>query len=151
MERLTARNKKGLAYLKKVKPDEQEVNSAYPNTLKAILEGMQRLADYEDAGLTPEEITHMTAEYNKTLSCETCPLDSMRWISVEDRLPEHRKSVLVYCPEFDNIYCADYRSKEDDIFSLIGKWFYFEQGVGNIILEEVTHWMALPRPPKGEE
>jgi hypothetical protein len=49
MERLTARSvKNGLAYLIKVKPDEQEVESLYPNTLNAIFESFQKLAEYED-------------------------------------------------------------------------------------------------------
>lgn len=49
MERLTARSvKNNMAYLVKVKPDEQEVESPYPNTLNAIIESFQRLAEYED-------------------------------------------------------------------------------------------------------
>lgn len=49
MERLTARSpQNGLAYLVKVKSDEQEVDSAYPNTLRCILEAFNRLAEYED-------------------------------------------------------------------------------------------------------
>ena len=49
MERLTARSvKNNMAYLVKVKPDEQEVESPYPNTLNAIIESFQRLAEYEN-------------------------------------------------------------------------------------------------------
>jgi predicted Zn-ribbon and HTH transcriptional regulator len=56
-DRLTNRSpKNNLAYLVKVMPDEQSVESPYPNTLKAILESLQRLAAYEDTGLSPEEI-----------------------------------------------------------------------------------------------
>jgi predicted nuclease with TOPRIM domain len=56
MDRLTARNQAGLAYLVNVKPNEQAVDSEYPNTLRCILESFKRLAAYEDTGLTPEEI-----------------------------------------------------------------------------------------------
>lgn len=49
MERLTAIAPNGMAYLVKVKPNEQEVESPYPNTLKAIMESFQRLAEYEIA------------------------------------------------------------------------------------------------------
>ena len=49
MERLTARNQKGLAYLVNVKPNEQEVESPYKNTLQCILDAFERLAQYEDA------------------------------------------------------------------------------------------------------
>lgn len=62
-DRLTARNDKGLAYFKKVKQDEQAVDSQYPNTLRAIFEGMQRLAEYEDK--VPElisEVERLTKE-----------------------------------------------------------------------------------------
>jgi hypothetical protein len=55
MERLTARTEKGHAYLVNVKPDEQEVDSPHKNTLQCILDCFERLAAYEDTGLTPEE------------------------------------------------------------------------------------------------
>ena len=62
MERLTARSQKNnLAYLTKVKPNEQEVDSQYPDTLKAILESFQQLAKYEDNGQTTEEQAKMIA------------------------------------------------------------------------------------------
>lgn len=48
MERLTAIVPNGMAYLVKVKPNEQEVESPYPNTLKAIMESIQKLAEYEN-------------------------------------------------------------------------------------------------------
>lgn len=48
MERLTARTKNGHAYLVFVKPDEQEVDSPYKNTLQCILDCFERLAQYED-------------------------------------------------------------------------------------------------------
>ena len=47
MERLTAIAPNGMAYLVKVKPNEQDVESPYPNTLKAIMESFQKLAEYE--------------------------------------------------------------------------------------------------------
>lgn len=62
MERLTKRAENGQAYLTKVRPNEQEVESKYPNTLKAILEAFSSLAAYEDTGLTPEQITEMQRE-----------------------------------------------------------------------------------------
>lgn len=49
MERLTAIAPNGMAYLVKVKPNEQEVESHYPNTLKAIMESFQKLSEYEIA------------------------------------------------------------------------------------------------------
>jgi len=56
-ERLTARSpKNNMAYLVNVKPNEQAVDSRYPNTLRAIMDSFERLAQYEEIGLTPEEI-----------------------------------------------------------------------------------------------
>ena len=49
MQRLTARDKHGNAYLVNVKEDEQEVDSPYPNTLQCILDCFSRLVAYEDA------------------------------------------------------------------------------------------------------
>lgn len=69
-----------------------------------------------------------------------CPyFQESGWISVEDRLPETRRSVLGWCPEYQNIYCL---SQHED-----GTWWFFSDG--NIkCSEEVTHWMPLPKPPK---
>ena len=71
MDRLTARrNDNGLAYLVGVKPNEQEVESPYPNTLRCILECFQRLAEYEDTGRDPNEIAaldHDVAKLQLTL------------------------------------------------------------------------------------
>ena len=63
MKRLTKRRPdNGLAYLAKVKESEQDVESPYPNTLKAILECFDRLAAYEETELTPEEIIDLKAD-----------------------------------------------------------------------------------------
>ncbi|WMI81825.1 hypothetical protein [Anaerotignum sp. MB30-C6] len=62
MERLTERNERGFAYLKNVKPNEQDVESPYPNTLRCILDCFEQLAKYEDKGLTPDEIKQLQTE-----------------------------------------------------------------------------------------
>ena len=59
IERLTARNKDGLAYLVNVKPDEQEVDSPHKNTLKCILDCFERLAQYEDEAIARQSETEM--------------------------------------------------------------------------------------------
>ena len=64
------------------------------------------------------------------------------WISVEDRLPEEKGRYLTANKRFgDKIVVFDlwfgggfwYVEEEDDVFDF-----------------EVTHWMPLPEPPKGE-
>lgn len=62
------------------------------------------------------------------------------WISVEDRLPnELFMSVLIYCPDNDNIYCAYLNARNE--------WHIFDQTSGLLVLERVTHWMPIPKPP----
>lgn len=70
-KRLTARSpRNNLAYLVNVKPDEQEVDSKYPNTLRAILDAFERLGQYEETGLAPEEITELRAKLKTTKNNE---------------------------------------------------------------------------------
>lgn len=61
------------------------------------------------------------------------------WISVKDRLPENVKEGLLIAlrwGEVDIGWCED------------GRWS--SQFVNEYEDGEVTHWMPLPRPPKGE-
>ena len=65
------------------------------------------------------------------------------WISVKDRLPEQRIGVLVYCPEYNNVFAGelnDYLKK--------GQWYFFDDEIKHPIEEEVTHWMPMPKPPE---
>ncbi|MFV0399181.1 MAG: hypothetical protein ACK5LX_01000 [Oscillospiraceae bacterium] len=55
MDRITARTPDGLAYLAKVRPNEQEVEASR-HTCECIYESWQRLAAYEDTGLSPENV-----------------------------------------------------------------------------------------------
>ena len=67
-ERLTARNKNGLAYLVNVKPNEQEVDSPHKNTLKCILECFERLAQYEEEAIARQSVKNK--EVNLCNDCE---------------------------------------------------------------------------------
>lgn len=59
------------------------------------------------------------------------------WVPVCERLPEERHSVLVYCPEYRNIFCAYYYKDE---------WLFFGGGCKPID-EKVSHWRVLPESP----
>ena len=61
MERLTARTHDGHAYLANVKDDEQEVECRSRNTAQCIMDSWERLAAYEDTGLSPADIPALTA------------------------------------------------------------------------------------------
>lgn len=74
--------------------------------------------------------------------------DAVKWISVKDRLPNLDEAVLVH---------AEYLHIKTNYYEV---WSLFRRHGGELIwvdkygdghkLTEVTHWMPLPEPPKGE-
>ena len=64
-----------------------------------------------------------------------------KWIPVSERLPEDKQAVLVWCPQYRNIYCA-YLEKE--------QWWIFGAFV-QIVPNEVIAWMPLPEPYEPQE
>ena len=64
------------------------------------------------------------------------------WISVEGRLPEIGKSILVHNQGFEHS-----RSVRMAFMTSNGFYDAYECGCG-IKLYEVTHWMPLPDPPE---
>ena len=71
------------------------------------------------------------------------------WISVKDRLPEKNETVLVYCANKTIQGGATRHIGSCDN----GFWFLKTQpGIASFphLEWEVTHWMPLPQPPKGE-
>ena len=62
------------------------------------------------------------------------------WISVKDRLPVDWCPVLVMVREIEKPLLGSYRENV---------WFH-ERWNTTFINGEVTHWMPLPQPPKGE-
>lgn len=66
----------------------------------------------------------------------------MEWISVKDRLPEDGCFAVVICPRsFPKNYPARIGRFYDDV-----NLFYCESCDDSI--EDATHWMPLPDPPK---
>lgn len=64
-------------------------------------------------------------------------LEQTRWIPVSERLPERNKAVLVWCPEYKNIYCAYCNS--------YGDWEIF--GGTHMYTETPIAWRLLPPGP----
>ena len=88
----------------------------------------ERLKDYEDTGLTPEQVA------------------VQQWVPVTERLPEHSDNVLVCVTDnFANVrlkgafLLAAYCDEDGWILEM---WPEMER-------PNVTHWMPLPKPPKG--
>lgn len=74
---------------------------------------------------------------------KTAPtIPAPQWISVEDRLPEESKEVLIYLPEYNSVETAS-------LFTIpslnLKEWTQDEDA---FMLDEVSHWMPMPEPPK---
>ena len=97
---------------------------------------LHRLAAYEDTGLAPEEV------------------QQMRWIPVEERLPEEEGTYIV---------CVDGEVKYDAycMFEGVERWLCYDGRLNALYIDpysskltreppypRVTHWMPLPQPPK---
>ena len=63
-----------------------------------------------------------------------------KWIPVTERLPESEKCVLVYSKD-GGVAEGKYNAR-------FNEWVQFRWNVTK--LRNVTHWMPLPEPPKGE-
>lgn len=67
-----------------------------------------------------------------------------QWIPVKERLPENHASCIVYrASSFGGHYSMLRYSKA------LG-WHFYDSEWGDVTVDDVTHWMPLPDPPKGE-
>lgn len=111
-------------------------NCADPKVLYGVrvknhdyISAANRLADYEDTGLTPEEIEKLRGQPS-------------RWIPVEERLPEVWRNdetaelvnYMIYSPDF-GVDIGNYHAKAK-------KWLCMALPC------TVTHWAPLPEPPE---
>lgn len=62
-----------------------------------------------------------------------------RWISVKDHLPEEEGKYLICCSDGYRT-TAEYENKT---------WLVYTGRYEEV--EDVTHWMPLPEPPKGDD
>ena len=96
------------------------------DTLKGVRAAVNRLAAYEDTGLTPEEV------------------QQMQWIPVEERLPEQENTqVLMTDGE-----CHYISSRNNMVRFLDCEGIFIPGKAGAGV--KVTHWMPLPKAPKEE-
>ena len=97
---------------------------------------VDRLAAYEDTGLTPEQVK------------------AQKWISVQDRLPEKTGSYLVFYHEWSGgAFLPTYDDCTIRVMRFLNsqKWCYpvcVDKRCEADTNREVTHWMPLPEPPK---
>lgn len=97
----------------------------------SFLDNYSTYANYEEK---------LVIEYFRD-AIESGRFDTEGWISVKDRLPEHEGDYLtVRSP-----YYRDIVSYENHKWIGVGLY-------GNLCeATNVTHWMPLPEPPKGED
>ena len=104
--------------------------------------------------------------YDITKPCKVSPWKLMRdaadaieelisrvpkWISVNEKLPNSQRPVLVYVPESEGFY--EYVGMADYTWSPKGGFWCGTDGetYGAIgFIRTPTHWCELPKPPKGE-
>ena len=101
-------------------------SSPFPIVTQEIID---RLAAYEDTGLTPEEV------------------QQMRWIPVEEKLPE-KENAQVFMTDGESCFI----SSRNNMMCFLGCEGFFIPGKA----ANITHWMPPPdpparRPPDGEK
>ena len=104
MPRLTARSPKNdMAYLVNVKPGEQEVDSPYPNTLMCILECFDKLAQYEETGLEPEQVKAQQQEI-EVFNCDVLPVyeNAIKDLKQEIEQLKEMNDILKFSGDKDN-------------------------------------------------
>lgn len=103
---------------------------------KAVIEGI----DYF--------ISHTRVDSDENYAYVQCKkfieklLSAQQWIPVEERLPESRKSVLIYTSR--NLMAVGFIDKRKNWYVEDGDWYCTDLTV------EPIAWMPLPEPYKGE-
>lgn len=154
MERLTEKHYSGKGYFMKCSEacaNDDEMCGGCPQLDKII----DRLAAYEDTGLTPEETSKLDA-HRKAMAAlaDSYKAEIPHWIPVTERLPEDglpkdskKKTlkVLVAIRADNGVYTvrSQTRSKHPYYHPNTWEWGKFTCGT-------ITHWMPLPEAPKGE-
>lgn len=93
---------------------------------------VQRLAEYEDTGLEPQEIEALAGTSSRPDEA------SNSWISVQDKLPPLGQPVIVY-----REYAWGEAKVEQGCRDLGGWWRVYGTRT-----KRITHWMPLSQPPK---
>ena len=75
------------------------------------------------------------------------------WISVDERLPEESGEYLVFWQDdYESRMCVVYYEANYDghTYEMKGRtvWFVCDRDYGDLEIENITHWMPLPQPPK---
>lgn len=132
MKRLTQKDEQGNWSLRGVLWESLHEGQVITKELRERLYGaLWKLKDYEDTGLTPNEVEQLK--------------ESWRWIPVEEGLPEDDNYILLSFENFDIPLIGRYEADADG-----GGAFYLgNNDEGDTCLSQnlfVNAWMPLPEP-----
>lgn len=140
MKRLTQKDEQGNWCLKGVSWEQLHEGQVITKSLRERLYGaLWKLMEYEDTGLTPEEIKALNAN-GKT--------SEHRWIPVEERLPEEDTIVLL---TVSGLYSCITFSDAIELGNLCSDGEWFIEGYPDWDDPNVTAWMPLPEPYQGKK
>lgn len=146
MERLTQKDEQGNWSLRGVPWESLYEGKVITKELWERLYGaLWKLMEYEDTGLSPEEVEKVNDFVNSQAGTLLKKLNEEqrkhRWIPVEERLPESREDVLV-CVKSGLILAAWYGSMRK-------KW-HIALSDECMIHEGIVAWQPLPKPYREE-
>lgn len=125
----------------------------------ALLEKLQRMIDYCK---NDNQVNGLTALFQIGDAIMDCPtlIPPNEWVSVEERLPKYNiredgelisSKILCYCETDKTVHLVVsqkfYTGRKGEIVHPVFR-YYDEWGDE---IENVSHWMPLPAPPKKEE
>ena len=144
------REEGGIAMERLTHPRNSGIKTGYwsPNKKDELVE---RLAAYEDTGLTPEEAEALDSfersQVGKMLKELNEEQRKHRWIPVEERLPEEDTIVLL---TVSGLYSCITFSDAIELGNLCSDGEWFIEGYPDWDDPNVTAWMPLPEPYRKE-
>ena len=135
MKRLTQKDEQGNWSLRGMLWEQLHEGQVITKELRERLYGaLWKLMEYEDTGLSPEEIERLK--------------EQNRWIPVEERLPEEDTIVLL---TVSGLYSCITFSDAIELGNLCSDGEWFIEGYPDWDDPNVTAWMPLPEPYQWEK
>lgn len=101
------------------------------------------ISKYKTVMLAANELSIEADEEIESLKARLAEAErrESEWIKVTDMLPEKKQDVLIWFDRFGGDIGIGWWSKDCEAWFMNG---------GMMLCYNVTHWMPLPQPPKGE-
>ena len=162
MNRLTARNKQGYAYLPECFEEPCNGSGCQREICEFLTDVCNRLADYEDTDLIPAQIRQIDKLYAKKCRELSEEKKKHEWIPCSERLPEdadnrfymcvvenHEEDPPMFC-QYEDEYGFGflYDIYNEETFGFVDTEFRTNEELG---YEKVIAWMPLPSPYIREE